>query len=87
MLLDYPQGRMSVVDRTMALPLWLPHNRIQADMGCSCLSPGSAGTLLWDKAGPEQSLLDNSGPTRKSSTTKWWHSVLQNINSLAQTAV
>ncbi len=64
-LLEYLQGRMSVVGRAMALPLWPPHSRIQVGKGCSYLSPGSVGTLLWDKAGPGQSLLDSSGPARK----------------------
>lgn len=64
-LLAYLQGRMSVVGRAMALLLWPPHSRIRVGRECSYLSPGSAGTLLLDKAGPGQSLLDSSGPRRE----------------------
>lgn len=61
----YLQGRMNVVGRARGLPLWPPHSRIRVGRGCSFVSLGLAGTLLWDKARPGQSLLDSSVPRRE----------------------
>lgn len=61
----YLQGRKSAAGRAMAPPQWPPHSKIQVGRGYSCLSLGSAGTLLWDKVMPGQSLLDSSGPKKE----------------------